>query len=277
MRFRVMTLAVLLLAPIGAYAVDEEPPEPEMFTIDARAFEGNTWIAYRFHAPAGAVVLPITFKQMAGGSFGATAEWFLDDQRNVLQEGHGRSRSSAAAGVVVKDAEGETVVDQRLAPGPAAASGSGTYYYPEADGDYFIVSVEAFDGAMSGRFELRATAGVSLLGVTTGVADLLTEEDFDGEMIDVHVAGNRVRRLKGVSTARSIDAALFGRFEGSTGSTTLSYAGPAGGEGGRSEYMFVAREAGDWTFRIDSSPTKDSPSRFDAGRTFLLTADVSLP
>lgn len=277
MRFRVITLVVLLLAPIGAHAFDEEPEEPEMFTIDSRAFEGNTWIAYRFHAPAGAVVLPFTFTQTAGGSFGSTAEWFLDDQLNVLQNGYGQRRSAAQAGVVVKDAEGETVLDQRVAPGPGGASGSGTYFYPEADGDHFIVSADTFDGAMSGRFELRATAGVSLLGVTTGVAGLLTEEDFEGEMIDAYVAGNRIRRLQGVSTARSIGAALFGRFEGSTSSTKLSYLGPAGGEQGRSEYMFMAREAGDWTFTIDSSPTKDSPSRFDAGRTFLLTADVSLP
>lgn len=270
MRLSRLVLLLLLLVPAAAPA---EEREPEL--LDRRTFNDDTWVSYRFYAPARAIIGFGGMESWDGGSFKASITWVMDPQGKTDRILAGRGWRTTSGRVLVHHEESGARVDQSLGTGGVSPGGSLVYHYPASEGIHQMVTVAGADGTWTGTRDFLGTEGVQLLAVTSGPGHLVTEEDFDGMALNVSAAGYRVRRGPGARVSRNFASGMFGVFAGADGAR-LAYEGPDSAAADGRNYEFFGGSAGDWTFTIQSSPPTDSTGRFDPGRTFLLVGDVVL-
>lgn len=236
-------LASVLLAP--ALAVPGLGfHNPGLPVLEEVPVDEDAYVAWKLFIPAGAQV---SFDIEAAAPLAdtvATGLWMMRPDPLRLDSAFMFAAIAGGAPVLhaqVLDPVG-TLVSQR-GPGHGAQNGLGVTFEPNADGTFIAIAVLAGDAALDGHLVLYGTAGVEVLGRTTGPGFLFREPDFEGTLNVMAQApappvaalpglrhAVQLKAIEGASVALPVEDHLFMMFTGLSNSFELqmSYDSPQG-------------------------------------------------
>lgn len=257
-----LALAISLAVPASARA-DFDPGYP---AFSSNTFQGNGWVAERFHADVDTLFSLEAMIEMKDARRSATGYWLLGQDNELLFGIQFYGPSAAAIERHIEVGAAGLVMDEHYGGSFGEGGMTANWRFTKA-GTYTVVAVAMSDAPVRARINMHASDGLEEISGTNGQETfVLADADFRGTANFVWSEGclppypywlacQGVAAQAQVQTSVQVNQSLFGNFSSSGVASSLWWEGPAntGGktQGSGSGFSFVNRASGTYTLGAD--------------------------
>lgn len=207
--------------------------QPGLPVLDEVPVAQDGYAAWRLFVPAGETVSFDVEAPAPTADTVATGVWLMRPDPLRLDGASMFAAIDGAAQVLhAQLADPAGTLASLRGPGAGPTNGLGLTFEPNADGTFLAIAILAGDAPLDGHLVLYGSAGVQVLGRTTGPAFLFREPDFHGAVnvvahvpftgptgVPRHTVGAKV--LEATAAPLTVEGNLFLMFDGISNSREL--------------------------------------------------------